>query len=192
MARIPCADKRPDWRLHGGYNQGAPGVRMLHSRRCRNPSLVPIASSVYPRSVRGGANVTVNRVDAAKEIAAPPDRVYNAIADYAQRPQWSRRPTLATWWSAGRPGERHGGALPAQSREPRADLPDARGRGTTRLDADRERHRFLVGDDLDGEPARQRLDMSRCTPSGRAPAASAASSSDCSRPAHSSAYTRTS
>ena len=32
--------------------------------------------------------MAVNKVDAQKDIAAPPDTVFRSIADYKQRPQW--------------------------------------------------------------------------------------------------------
>ena len=32
--------------------------------------------------------MAVNKVDAQKDIAAPPDKVFQSIADYKQRPQW--------------------------------------------------------------------------------------------------------
>ena len=32
--------------------------------------------------------MAVNKVDAQKDIAAPPDKVFQAIADYKQRRQW--------------------------------------------------------------------------------------------------------
>ena len=32
--------------------------------------------------------MAVNKVDAQKDIAAPPDKVFRSIADYKQRPQW--------------------------------------------------------------------------------------------------------
>src|SRR5207248_27503 len=35
-----------------------------------------------------GEVMAVNKVDAQKDIAAPPDRVFRVISDYKQRPQW--------------------------------------------------------------------------------------------------------
>jgi uncharacterized protein YndB with AHSA1/START domain len=32
--------------------------------------------------------MAVNKVDAQRDIAAPPDKVFQSIADYKQRPQW--------------------------------------------------------------------------------------------------------
>ena len=32
--------------------------------------------------------MAVNKVDAQKDIAAPPDKVFQSLADYKQRPQW--------------------------------------------------------------------------------------------------------
>jgi uncharacterized protein YndB with AHSA1/START domain len=32
--------------------------------------------------------MAVNKVDAQRDIAAPPDKVFQSIADYRQRPQW--------------------------------------------------------------------------------------------------------